>query len=139
MPLHQNISLKSVVAHSIDSKSYQSDPSYRIVEGRRYPCVMKPTKDFRFDLHNNMVFESSLTEILPFHARHNRSLRHIVAMSSTVSGISPRTCFLRMYLLFLISLHRRFEATFYWSCSHIDFLLIGLKLTRDGSLTKSSV
>ncbi|KAG5345239.1 ABRU protein, partial [Acromyrmex charruanus] len=34
----------------------KSDPSYRIVERRRYPCMIKTTKDFRFDLHNNVVF-----------------------------------------------------------------------------------
>lgn len=57
-----------------------------------------PTKDFRFDLHNNVARESPLTGIHPFRrARHHRSLGRVVAICRQLHPryLSPRTCFLR--------------------------------------------
>lgn len=111
--------------HSIDPKSYQNVIHHTGLS-RRYSRVMKPTKDFRFDLHN-VVFEPSLTEILPFHARHNRSLRHNVAMSSTVHVVSHHENLFppRVHPL-SIDLYRRLrKAAFYYKArSHMDFLSV---------------
>lgn len=110
-----------------------SDPSYRIVERRRYPCMIKTTKDFRFDLHNNVVFANGDPPL----SRETQSItstyrRDVVNSQWYLSE--------NLFPSYAFAFDRSSSSppwAFYWSCSYIDFLLIGL--SWDGSLTKSSM